>query len=60
LGADGLANYWADPTVGPGNYTGSAFCGSPNTITPDGQHPTDYAMQFFGNIASASLNALIQ
>jgi hypothetical protein len=34
-GADGIANYWADPTVGANSYSMSAFCN--RTYSVDGR-----------------------
>lgn len=59
LGADGLDNLWATPTVGPGNYSGSVFCGFPNQYSPDGQHPTDLSMSLYGPVQAAALNAVL-
>lgn len=59
LGADGLSDFWANSTIGQGNYTGSAFCGFPNTYSSDGQHPTDAAMAILGPIEETAVQPLI-
>jgi hypothetical protein len=58
LGADGLANYFANPTIGPNTYASSAFCGFPNTYSPDGQHMTDVAKAIAGPIEVAAATPL--
>ena len=57
FGADGIANYWADPTIGAGNFTTSAFCNG--MYSPDGGHPTDLTMGIMGGIEAAAVNALL-
>ncbi len=57
FGADAIANYWADPTIGPGNFTSPAFCNT--TYSLDGQHPTDPTMSIMGAIEAAAVNALL-
>lgn len=57
LGADVLIDFFADPTLGPGNYASSSFC-SNTTNSPDGQHPTDYLMGYYAPIAAAAINGL--
>lgn len=59
LGADGLDDLFHTPTVGPGNYAGSAFCGSPNQYSQDGQHPTDLTMSLLGPVMGAAINAAL-
>jgi hypothetical protein len=58
-GADGLIDFQNDPTIGiSAGYSSSAFC-SNATISPDGQHPTDYAMGFYAPTAAQVINAII-
>lgn len=61
LGADGLVNYWADPTIGPGSYPGSGTSPWCSNIvnSPDGVHPTDYYMQFMAPIEATAVNAVL-
>jgi hypothetical protein len=59
LGADGIANYWVNTTIGPGNYNGSTFCNYPNSYSKDGTHPTDLAMSIMGSIEAAAVQPLL-
>lgn len=59
LGADGLANFFADPTVGMNTYSSSAFCGSPNQYSPDGQHGTALSKSIFAPVESAAVTPLM-
>jgi hypothetical protein len=59
LGADGIANYWVNTTIGPGNYNGSTFCNYPNSYSKDGAHPTDLAMSIMGSIEAAAVQPLL-
>jgi hypothetical protein len=57
FGADGLANYWADPTIGPNSYSASAFCDRAYSI--DGQHGTDLTKGIMGTIEAAAIAPLL-
>lgn len=59
LGADGLVNYFAEPTVGANTYASSALCGFPNIYSPEGGHWTDLAKSLEGVVASTALATLI-
>lgn len=48
LAADGLFNLWANTTIGPNNYSSSAFCST--TYSPDGQHMTSLAKIIAGSV----------
>lgn len=58
LGADGIADYMADPTIGPNSYASSYFC-SNVPASPDGQHPTDATMQYFAPIMATAINSIL-
>jgi hypothetical protein len=58
LGADAIANFQADPTVGNNGYTTSAFC-SP-TYSVDGGHPTDVTMYYFASILKTAIESAMQ
>ena len=59
---DGIVDFFADPSIGPGSYSAgnSWFCGSPNANSPDGQHPTDLTMGYFAPIAASAINNVLQ
>ncbi len=59
LGADGIANYWANTTIGPDNYNGSTFCNYPNSYSKDGAHPTDLSMSIMGSIEATAVRPLL-
>lgn len=56
-GADALVNYWADPTIGPGNYTSSLFCNT--NYSADGHHGNDAVKQIMGQIEASALAPLL-
>lgn len=60
FGADAVADYTANATIGtPGqNFVEpTPFCNA--TVSPDGNHPTDFAQQIMGAIEAAAVNALL-
>lgn len=59
LGADGLVNYFSEPTVGANTYASSALCGFPNQYSPDGAHWSDLAKSIEAGVESAALSTLI-
>jgi hypothetical protein len=59
LGADGIADYWTNTTIEPGNYNSSTFCNYPNSYSKDGAHPTDLSMSIMGSIEAAAVQPLL-
>jgi hypothetical protein len=59
LGADGLADYWANTTIRPGNYNGSTFCNYPNSYSRDGVTRTVLCMSIMGSIEAAAVQPLL-
>lgn len=58
LGADGISNMWADPTIGVSSgVASSAFCNA--TYSPDGQHGTDLSRGIMGQIMANSVLPLL-
>jgi hypothetical protein len=59
LGADGLADYWANTAIRPGNYNGSTFCNYPNSYSRDGVTRTVLSMSIMGSIEAAAVQPLL-
>jgi GDSL-like lipase/acylhydrolase family protein len=57
LGADGLDDWFAEPTVGMNTYASSAFCSS--TYSPDGLHLNDFGKAFLGPLEGAAAAKLL-
>ena len=53
LGADGLVDYFADPTIGPNTYSYSAFCNT--EWSRDGQHLNDGGKAIMGKIEAKAI-----
>jgi hypothetical protein len=57
LGADGIVDYFNDPTIGANSYTYSAFCSA--RWSRDGEHLNDEGKEIMGQIESQAITRFL-